>query len=125
MEDCFSCYIKENKLICQICDKDLENCEECIKKCICSFKCYMKYSASKESDHNCPIFLCVECGNEQNKRHSSMKNNNNNNGDNNSNDESSLINDEESFYVSRSRKKLDESDKVMIACQESCICIIY
>ena len=110
MDECFNCFIKDNKISCINCDRDLNECEKCLKVLLCSNKCYESYikkHLNEEDFHLCDMFYCKECR----KKPSVMEKKN-----------------EEIVGRRKKKKEYAESenyDKVTINCEESCVCLIF
>ena len=110
MDECFNCFIKDNKISCINCDRALNECEKCLKVLLCSNKCYESYikkHLNEEDFHLCDMFYCKECR----KKPSVMEKKN-----------------EEIVGRRKKKKEYAESenyDKVTINCEESCVCLIF
>lgn len=113
MNGCFYCFVDNNKNICNLCEKDLRTCPKCEKLLICSYGCYKKYKLNENVSHICRMFVCEECEQEHESKEILEELNSSNN-----------------LRIGKRRRFIDniggsESDKVMINCEESCVCVIY
>lgn len=113
IEQCYYCYSKDIRDKCQLCDKDIDICNDCKRLSFCSNSCYVKYSQINKENRNihiCEMFLCNSCR-EKNQ--------------------SIIVNDDligslfEEVYNKNKGKNKKKTDKVTVHCQESCLCSIY